>query len=101
MPGWNTEGKTTTERGYGWQWQKRRAAVLKAEPLCRPCAQAGRATAAQHVDHIVPKAKGGTDDMDNLQPICVACHDEKTEAEAAEAQGRRLRPAIGVDGWPV
>jgi len=58
-------------------------------------------TEAKQVDHITPKAQGGTDDMDNLQSICVECHTTKTQLEAAEAQGRKAKPTIGVDGWPI
>ena len=38
-------------------------------------------TAAKEVDHILAKANGGTDDPNNLQSICVACHREKTAKE--------------------
>ena len=37
--------------------------------------------AAKEVDHIITKAKGGTDDPDNLQSLCVQCHREKTARE--------------------
>jgi 5-methylcytosine-specific restriction protein A len=59
-------------------WQKLRLAVLAGEPLCRCCAAAGRVTAAAEVDHVVPLAKGGTDDWANLQPLCRPCHEAKT-----------------------
>ena len=59
-----------------------------------PCKRVGRATPATQVDHIKPKAKGGTDDWDNLQSICDRCHDAKTK------QDMGARPAIGLDGWP-
>ncbi|WP_247360100.1 HNH endonuclease signature motif containing protein [Ralstonia pseudosolanacearum] len=36
---------------------------------------------ATEVDHIVPKARGGTDDDDNLQAINVECHRAKTVRE--------------------
>lgn len=29
------------------------------------------------VDHILPKAKGGTDDMENLQTLCLTCNSVK------------------------
>lgn len=33
-------------------------------------------------DHIVNKAQGGTDDMDNLQSLCKPCHDKKSQQES-------------------
>ena len=91
------------ERGYGRQWEKVRLHVLRRDDgICQPCLMTGRYTPASQVDHIIPKASGGTDDPDNLQSICGTCHFEKTAREAAEAQGRTYRPrrSIGVDGWP-
>ncbi len=43
--------------------------------------------AATDVDHIVPKAKGGSDDRSNLQPLCEACHKAKTVADRMAAGG--------------
>lgn len=65
-----------------------RAQVLREEPLCRPCDEAGRVTAATIADHITPKAEGGTDDRSNYQGICHPCHVAKTAAEAARARAR-------------
>jgi hypothetical protein len=54
------------------------------------------------VDHILPKAEGGTDDDTNLQTICKARHRIKTQAEAARARGltpapmTQPRPAQGL-----
>lgn len=31
-----------------------------------------------HADHIVPFAVGGSDEAENLQPLCVECHAKKT-----------------------
>jgi 5-methylcytosine-specific restriction endonuclease McrA len=55
------------------------------------------------VDHITPKAQGGTDDLSNLQSICDPCHAEKTAREAAEAQGRKPKRRLTFDaqGYPV
>ena len=99
--GWRGQRGTSHARGYGWAWQKLRARILARDMhLCQPCERAGKTTPAREVDHIVPKAKGGTDDPDNLEAICIPCHRAKTEREAAEAQGRRIKPRIGADGWP-
>jgi 5-methylcytosine-specific restriction protein A len=78
---WDHGGLTAHARGYGAHWQRLRAVVLGREPLCRPCSQRGKTTAATQVDHVTPKARGGTDDDQNLQPICAACHAAKTRDE--------------------
>ena len=92
---WSRESRHA--RGYGTEWDKLRRRVLDADPLCRPCKEAGRVCLAVQVDHITPKAKGGTDGDDNLQPICDPCHKAKTARDA----GRTVRPTIGLDGWPI
>jgi 5-methylcytosine-specific restriction enzyme A len=101
--GWEGKG-SRHERGYGSQWVKARARVLARDTyLCQPCMKAGRTTTATEVDHVKPKAKGGTDDDDNLVAICRSCHRDKTAREAAEAQGHSLKPRISFDakGYPV
>lgn len=85
-------------RGYGASWDRIRLQALKRDHyLCQPCLRAGRFTEAKAVDHIKPKAKGGTDDLTNLQSICNPCHSDKT----AQDEGWRRMPSIGVDGWPT
>lgn len=91
-------------RGYDHRWDKLRKTILQRDKhLCQPCLAKGRVTVATQVDHIRPKAKGGTDDEGNLQAICKPCHDEKTARESAEAQGRKpkRRLRFGPDGWPM
>ena len=96
------------ERGYGSAHVKR-AEIVKARDqyLCQACLRQGRVTAVcrtkrdHAVDHIIPKASGGTDDLTNLELLCAACHEAKTARETAEAQGRRPRRTIGEDGWPI
>ena len=100
MSGWANKG-SRHERGYGAAWVKTRALVLSRDMhLCQPCLVKGRPTPADQVDHITSKAKGGSDDLENLQAICHDCHKAKTADEAAEAQGRRVKQRIGIDGWP-
>lgn len=95
---WDHGGKSRHERGYGTAWDKLRAQVLADEPMCRSCLhEHGIVTAANQVDHIKAKAKGGTDDRSNLRPLCRPCHDRKSAAD----RGHRVRPTIGEDGWPV
>jgi len=81
----------------------RQAALSRDAYLCQPCANADRITTATQVDHIKPKAEGGTDDLDNLQAICADCHADKTAAESAKARGTTAKPRIRFDsrGFPV
>lgn len=44
---------------------------------------------ATDVDHIISRAKGGTDERSNLQPLCHACHSEKTNREDGGGWGGR------------
>lgn len=62
-------------------WEKRRALVLERDPLCKAdrCAEPSK-----HVDHIVPRAFGGSDAPDNLQGLCGSHHAQKTYREQAD-----------------
>jgi 5-methylcytosine-specific restriction endonuclease McrA len=42
---------------------------------------------AWHVEHSVPKAKGGTDHLNNLFPACVGCNHEKGTVHTKTARG--------------
>lgn len=94
------------ERGYGAEWDKLRVHVLARDRgLCQPCLKKGVVHAGNEVDHIVSKAKakamGWSDQQinapENLQTINKDCHKTKT----AEENGKKRKPKIGVDGWPV
>lgn len=96
MSGWSRASRH--ERGYGTAWDKLRLRILARDLyLCQHCLTNGRPTQATQVDHIIPKAKGGTDDDGNLQALCPECHDQKTASDNGRTQRRR----IGPDGWPV
>jgi len=73
---------TRQQRGYGKEWQRIRAARLRQDHyLCQVCIKQDRTTPATEVDHIISKANGGTDHIDNLQSICKQCHRSKTARE--------------------
>lgn len=74
---------SSSARGYGGAWQKLRREILERDRgLCQPCQRAGRVTLAREVDHVLNKARGGTDHPQNLQAICRACHQAKTARES-------------------
>jgi 5-methylcytosine-specific restriction enzyme A len=100
---WKDDRRSRHERGYGTAWDKiRKRAMDRDLWLCQPCKRKGRDTPAKECDHITPKSKGGKDQLHNLQAICTACHRDKTQQEAAEAQGR-AKTVMQYDdkGFPV
>ena len=92
--------KSASQRGYGTEHRRLRAQLLAQEPLCRLCTAKTppRVTVATIADHIVSIAKGGpVYDINNLQPVCLPCHQRKTLTEL----GKRYRPTTGLDGWAI
>lgn len=75
---------TAAERGYGSDWRRLRRVVLAEQPLCLLCEEEGRVGASTCVDHIRPRAAGGTDDRSNLRGLCEKHHHSKTAREASE-----------------
>lgn len=77
---------SSTQRGYGYRWQKASKAFLRSHPLCQ-CSECGegriRVLAATVVDHRIPH-RGDMAlfwDSDNWQAMSKACHDKKTALE--------------------
>lgn len=80
--GSNTSQASPDQRGYGSKWDVIRGRVLKRDKgLCQLCLRAGVVREAKTVDHIIPKAHGGTDADSNLQSLCWPCHKAKTARE--------------------
>lgn len=73
--------KASYTRTSGRKLQRQRADLFSREPYCRACYSQGLLVLACIRDHIKPLAEGGTDDDDNVQPLCKPCSDSKTEAE--------------------
>ncbi len=69
--------------------------VLKrAKGRCEACGVSNEVRALQ-VDHIIPRAKGGSNDLSNLQALCSACNAQKLDRDTTnfhisiEAYGHR------------
>jgi 5-methylcytosine-specific restriction protein A len=85
---------SSSARGYGASWVGRRRAALEAgRYLCRRCAAAGQVALAVVVDHIVPRALGGSEDETNLQPLCRECNRLKTIADVQRIFATRRNDA--------
>lgn len=65
--------------------------VLGRDVLCRHCGE----RASVEMDHIVPLAKGGRDDLANLQGLCRDCHRIKTRRDWLPSK------IVGPDGREI
>ena len=84
---WRHSGMTSTQRGYGYKWQKARAKFLDEHPLCRYCEREGRITAATVVDHIQPH-RGNQElfwDKKNWQSLCARHHNSDKAREESRS----------------
>ena len=55
----------------------RKLLMDKAGNKCVKCGRSESDGVKLHVDHIIPLAMGGTNSLDNLQPLCVSCNSSK------------------------
>lgn len=74
---------TAAARGYCTAvWQRLRLAVIARDggicQLCYRLVQGDHRDA--HIDHIVPKAAGGRDELSNLRLLHASCHSRRTAA---------------------
>lgn len=100
LPSWRGDKRTSAQRGYGYRWQKARAAFLRSQPLCAMCLSEERITAATVVDHIVPH-RGDTElfwNQANWQSLCKPHHD--SDKQALEKSGTQ-RTQFTPDGRVV
>lgn len=82
-------GRKTERSVSGWEWGRIRRRVLSRAHW--RCEMPNCGDAASEVDHVVPRAAGGTDDMSNLRAVCPPCHRSKSERERLDGLRRRSR----------
>lgn len=72
---------TAAARGYcSATWRRLRKAVIARDGgICQACGLI--VTGQAHIDHIVPKSRGGRDVLSNLQLLHHECHSRKTARE--------------------
>lgn len=82
----DTNRPSASARGYcspGWK-AARREVLLRDGYQCQVCGDLVHGKRA-HVDHIVPKSKGGSDEVTNLRTLCVSCHSKHEGWRAVRA----------------
>lgn len=90
---WARRTPQTQYGGSGWAWQRMRTAVLQRDGyVCHWCR--GKATTA---DHVLARAFGGADAMDNLVACCVRCNETRRKKQAIA--GRRATRPRAVTRW--
>ena len=76
---------SSADRGYDHTWRKLRLqALIRDMYVCQMCGKPAGKSA--HVDHIIPKSRGGKDEMSNLQTLHAVCHQRKTNSEAKDIE---------------
>lgn len=80
--GWET---SNWQRPKNWKQLKARMFRLKG----RQCVLCG--DYANQADHIVPQHLGGEDTVENLQPLCYACHKRRSSSQGGAARARRYK----------
>ncbi|WP_363326415.1 HNH endonuclease signature motif containing protein [Haloactinopolyspora sp.] len=63
---------------YGGDWRRARAALAGID-RCARCGERGSPANPLTADHVVPVARGGTDDASNLQVLCRRCNSSKAD----------------------
>ncbi|WP_425300163.1 HNH endonuclease [Nocardia flavorosea] len=96
--GWDSGNRA---RPTGWARLRART-YYRDGRQCVGCGRALKLTEAR-CDHIVPWSKGGTDELSNLQTLCVPCHNAKSADETRKRMrtGEPRRPVDRErpDGW--
>ena len=75
------------------EWKKQRQRVLKRDGyICAYCGQD-----ATEVDHVIPRARGGGHDLDNLVACCKPCNSRKGAIEEGVFLTQQLTPPVFID----
>lgn len=81
--------------GTNGAWRKTRGVVFSTYgDACLMCGDK-----ATEVDHIIELANGGTDDIENLQPLCKSCHKAKTAKFNSERLTKQNRKNVENNGF--
>jgi len=71
---YNRTRPSPSRRGYGRQWEKVRKMYLARHPICEECERYGMVELARIVHHIDQDPYNN--EFDNLQALCLSCHNK-------------------------
>jgi len=74
---WNPKPKDANEPPdvNNEKWRKKWRKKLNGELVCFWCGiKESETRMSFHIDHVLPREKGGQDVFENTQPLCAACH---------------------------
>ena len=91
----------STRMGREPSTRPRVARLLKAQGgVCPTCGLHFRSSDCMEIDHVLPRAKGGTGVRGNLQLLHRHCHDQKTARDMRGAHDKRHVGEEPCDGKP-
>ena len=81
----SVDGKRVVKAGMRWQ------AMERDDFKCTACGVSAKEGAILHVDHIIPRSKGGRDTMDNYQTLCRQCNIGKSNKSHTNLRNKDLK----------
>lgn len=63
------------------------------------CVACGRSTEDKiilHIDHILPRSKGGKNEMTNYQTLCETCNIGKSNKDETDLRKAKIKQSAGV-----
>ena len=78
----------------------RYAVIVRAKGRCEACGISSLERALQ-VDHIVPRARGGSNDIANLQALCTTCNAQKLDRDETDFHAAHAAYDIRRAGCPA
>ena len=71
----------------GVRWQ-----VFKRDNWkCVACGRSAEDGSILHVDHILPRSKGGRDEINNYQTLCFVCNIGKSDGDDTDLRSGRVK----------
>ena len=96
--GLNLKAKSASAQKERYAGQKHRKAVGEAQGWkCKFCQRDISGKGASALDHIIPIARGGTSDPDNLQLLCRRCNMRKSDHAPDEHLDRYMEQKVTGD----